>query len=672
MSNTEMNIFKDEILKKIREIETKFSKELSKKNLDININYENFNEKVTSILESNRLMIASITNQKLHFEKINKLEADTKKMSETLTTHEIRINNSLNEIKKMKFNYDKIISENLIIPAYIGPGSLYKSLGDFIINTIEEFKKFKEEKEHIRQSNNELKIKFDSMIKNMTSFVELNSSRSKAYADSKEKEYQLMIDAKLQKIDEKSIETNQHIYTNQIKFEEKLKEIGEKISVLTKDKNDTNSILKDKLEEIKEKEEEMDEKLQKAIKEVIELKRIKTELSEEMKSIYLKIEDLNKKTKLKVQDNKTNSNIFNINKKNNLNSFGNVIYNTNNNNNNIIKLNKEKKKEKISDLPNLSNINNLMTSNNIINKENKIFRNEKRESINDIDSRTEEEYKQIKTKPNIKEDKNTIENIFKKSTNNLTIRDLENRNFEINKNAIKIENNYLSPKPLGNNKMKIKEKLNEKSTYNLKFDSKENKKKYIFDTEIKDNYLDNLDKQKKKNVEFNNSKYKQIKYEYENLGKTGIEFYRNAINLNRKQNTSKAYKSFHKNDQNILIQINKVDKNLQSTKSELLNEKNEYITNLNNNLNIKNSPKKDTAIECNVINLNLLDLPDNKKENSTFYNDRQNSFELKNQNKKLSINDSNNKIRPTPLFGKTYNEFYKTKGNKKIFNGNQK
>ena len=220
MSNQELNLFKDEILKKIREVETKFYKELSKKNFEININYENFSEKVNSILESNRLMIESITNQKIHLEKINQLETNTHIMEDKLTTLDIRITNSLNEMKKMKFNYDKIISENLIIPAYIGPGSMYKSLGEFIIHSIEEFKQIKEQKENLNHTNLELKKKMDIMNKNLTNFVEFNTSRCKAYTDSKEKEYQLKLDDKFKKFDEKSIETNQHLYNNQLKFEE--------------------------------------------------------------------------------------------------------------------------------------------------------------------------------------------------------------------------------------------------------------------------------------------------------------------------------------------------------------------------------------------------------------------------------------------------------------------
>ena len=212
MSNQEMNIFKDEILSRIRELETKFFKELSKKKFEININYETFSDKLNSILESNRQMIESITNQKIHFEKINNLELNKKEIEEKLTTHDIRINNTLNEIRKMKFNYDKVISDNLIIPAYIGPGSMYKSLDEFIINSIEEFKKFKEEKEKIIDANTELKPKIDLMSKNLTNFVEFNASRCLVHADSKEKDYQLKLEEKFREFSEKSNEINQYIY----------------------------------------------------------------------------------------------------------------------------------------------------------------------------------------------------------------------------------------------------------------------------------------------------------------------------------------------------------------------------------------------------------------------------------------------------------------------------
>ena len=713
MSNNEMNEFKDEILKKIREMESKFFLELSKKNFAININYDNFNDKVNSILDSNKSMISSITNQKFNIDKIDKLELDIQKIDETLITHDIRINNTLNEIKKMKFNYDKIINENLIIPAYIGPGCEYKSLGDFIIIATEEFKKYKEEKDNLIQIKNDLKIKFDSLTKNMTNFIELNTSRNRAYTDSKEREYQIMIESKLQKLDEKTLETNQHIYSNQIKFEEQLKEIGDKLGRLTTNNNykynkiDINSTINGKLAEIKKKEDEMDVQLQKAIKEVNELKKIKQELTDQMKSIYLKVEDLNKNSKLKnIQQSKINKDLMDmINKKNNASSVGNIFNNKNNNNiiintnnntnkniksnnNYIIEINSEKPNEKNNDnnndnkknLPNVSNIINQSTPNSN-KKETKIYRNEKRDlSIKFMNSKTQEEKLLFNNnKSNYKEEKNEKETVFLKSTNNIFKKNVETKESDKKKEVIdasKNEKKIITPKVINNNEKIVKEKIKESLNKNIRLNynnkiSKERKKKMIFDTEVKENnnYLD-----KKINTEYKNRNIKQINSNNNSFRKKGIDYYGNSLNVNTIQNMNKPYKTMNKNYQNILIQTTKLDNSReentsQSQKNEIITDKNVSNTNFVNCYN-DNSSKKSNPIECNVVNLNLLNFPENKNSIIKVNSDRQYSFDLKNKNKKnlLKSKDINSQqIRLTnPYFSKTQSGFYNIKDTKDI------
>ena len=667
MPNKEMNLFKDEVLKKIRELETKFFKELSKKSFDISINYENFSEKVSSILESNRLMIESMTNQKLHLEKIKVLETNKKEIEDKLMTHEIKINNSLNEIKKMRFNYDKIISENLIIPAYIGPGSMYKSLGEFIISSIEEFKKFKEEKENIKNLNNQLKVKIDVMSKNLTNFVEFNSSRCKAYTDSKEKEYQLKLDDKFKIFDEKTLETNQHIYSNQIKFEEKLKEMGDKISEISKIKNkqekpEINLLLFDKFEEIKKKEEEMNKKLEKAIKEVKELKLMKKELKEQMKNIILKIDYLNNNSKVDF----SYQELYNMNKKTNLNSFGNIFYNTNNNNN-ITNLNEQKNKSqsKKNDLPNLSQLMNPFMTNKIDIKNN-IYRNEKLNSKYLYDSKTEEDNKQnimdIK-----KEEKNlnVNDNTFRKSVTNL----LTDANIKENEQKIftpRNENTFLSTKLTNyNNKIKIKEKIYEKSTKNLKLNSKDSSKKIIYEKKLKE---DNIDKQN--NINFESKKI--IKNNYEKLGKTSLDFYK-KFQTNH-EGVIKPFATTHKKKHNILVQTNKIGNNYNRLKDEFRDDVNyDENDNYTSIKNILNTEGNINAVECNVVNLNLLDLPKNKSNVPSLNDYIEKSFDLKNQNKKKNIKsvDSKRQIKVAQIFGKTTYIFYNKKENGKInSNGN--
>ena len=136
MSSKDMHLFKDEVLNKLRELETKFFNEVSKKNSDINLNLNTFNEKVNSIIESNSKMIAAVTSQKLNIEKIDQLDTSRKHMDEILTTHDVKISSMTSEIDKMRFKYDKMIGENLIIPGFIGVGCSFRNLREFIINSI--------------------------------------------------------------------------------------------------------------------------------------------------------------------------------------------------------------------------------------------------------------------------------------------------------------------------------------------------------------------------------------------------------------------------------------------------------------------------------------------------------------------------------------------------------
>ena len=433
MSDKELNLFKDEVLKQMREIEMKLYSEISKINSELNINYDNFSHKVNAILEKNNLIVESISSQKLHIEKINKLELKTKEIKEQLFTTDVRLNSSLEEIRKMKFNYDKIIYENLIIPAYIGPGCSYKSLGDFIINSIDEMKKFKYDKEVLKQEIKELKNKIDSVSKNISNFIEMNNARCRAYTDTREKEISLKIDEKFHQLDEKSMETNRKIYTNQILFDNKLKDIGDKISVLP-EKNNITQLINDKFEKIQVTEKEINDKMNINIHEVNELKNIKKELNEQIKKMHLKIEYLNRKM---------NSDYFNV-KKNNI-KAGNTFH---------------------------------ITNYNKINNKNRITNAFKVPSLCNYFSKTEEGINDNKIHSINNMNKNSKENTFRKSTNYLMKKDSDYKDLDKNSLTNKEENN--------NNRITIKEKMYQKSLNNLKLNMKQIKSNLFLNSSKKE------------------------------------------------------------------------------------------------------------------------------------------------------------------------------------------
>ena len=100
----EMNIFKEEVLQKIKEIETKLTSEITNKELALNADYQNFTSQINLLMNNNKEMISTIVSQKLKLEKVSELESFKNKVDSMLITHEIRIKNTTDEIGKIKTN----------------------------------------------------------------------------------------------------------------------------------------------------------------------------------------------------------------------------------------------------------------------------------------------------------------------------------------------------------------------------------------------------------------------------------------------------------------------------------------------------------------------------------------------------------------------------------------
>ena len=98
-------------------------------------------------------MVISLVNQKLKLDKIAELESFKNKVDDKIITHEVRINNNLDEILRIKLRYDKIISENLYVSGFIGGACQFKNLSEYLSYNISEVSKLKTEKESNKKRN---------------------------------------------------------------------------------------------------------------------------------------------------------------------------------------------------------------------------------------------------------------------------------------------------------------------------------------------------------------------------------------------------------------------------------------------------------------------------------------------------------------------------------------
>ena len=103
---------------------TELEKKIDKKCID-------YNSKMKEISSQVNQMTYSFSQQKINVEKISELEQSVSKLSNKITTHEIRINQISKEVSDFCVKYDKIFKENFNFPGLIGPFCKYKAISDF-------------------------------------------------------------------------------------------------------------------------------------------------------------------------------------------------------------------------------------------------------------------------------------------------------------------------------------------------------------------------------------------------------------------------------------------------------------------------------------------------------------------------------------------------------------
>ena len=561
MSINEINLFKNEIYLKIRELEKKFVSEITKKNSEIDSNFNIFNDKINIIMENNRKLIESITNEQLNFEKVKDLEKAIKSLNENLTTNKVKVVNLTNDVDRMRFRYDKLISDNLIIPGYIGPGCSYRNIGEYIVNSIIDITKLKEEKEIIRREDKELKSKVELMLRNMNTMVEHNSIKIRDYINTKDHELGVILDEKFKKYDEQTEESNQKVINSQNILDEKLKQvgkdIGKELEKFNNYKKDLNSLIDNKFEENEKIHDEINNKIYLLSLDIKEVKKMKKELNDQIKNLNSKIDSIIKSKSTKKSGGVlTNENINSVKNTNNSNNSNNNTCNINETQSNVSKMKSIDAKTR-NEFPNFNKKSKPLLPYNYINKTNnfpeKVLQNNNKENGNDI-----------KNNPNSLSEKKIImkENNFVQINKNLKVKDIErnpNKHLDFNEESTSVRLLKNMSKNATLNEQKISEKIIQKSLYNNKIDKKSftKDKKISVSTDIK-NFIKAMGTNLKKN------RFKLANFEYTKILSD------KGLSLSEDQN---------------FVKIKRKD----------------FKQSLNQN-NIK-------AIDCNVVNLNSQDVP---------------------------------------------------------------
>ena len=381
---------KEEHLQDLRELENKLVDQVNKKWCQIQDNNNSILERVTLMSDNNKEMFDSLALQKIKIDKISDYEPFKNKIEAMVTTHEIRINSIISDVLNLRTKYDKIISDNLTVPGFIGPACQFKSISDFLLNRIMEISKTKNEKEQIKSDVKECKIRVEGFVKNMVNLCDNSVLRCNEYTDNKEKNMKEYIKNSLENFEKKNLDMRAGLYDKQQKMFEQLQNDMKEFDELLMMKKDINQALESKLKEYEKKFVKMNEKIDEKEKEI-------RNLTKELKQSYKHINDM----KLTIKE---------------------ILFKETSNQMDIIKINSKFKKFNFIENPNnvnninSNNNNNTIETNNTIINDN-INNNLNTDNITTINSINNDNYINKKNSPPTKNAKipNTGINLFKES-----------------------------------------------------------------------------------------------------------------------------------------------------------------------------------------------------------------------------------------------------------------
>ena len=575
--------FKDDILKSVRDTQENIMKNIDLKLVEIIKKNKKLEDSLKYITESNKKLIENVTNKDVSLEKIKELEKFKNKVDSMLITHEIRINNNIEEIGSIRMKYDKAFIDNMLVPGYIGPSCQFKTIGDFVTYIMSEISKIKSDKEVMKNIFNEMKVKTDSVTRTILNLTESLIKRCNDYTNVQVTNTKKFIYEKLENIDEKerilnNIIKNFENSNNDIKINNKMEEmkkniisiIDEKYKELKKENeeklineiNKNNTILENNTQNI------FDNQIKDVKNNIIEIKQ-KIDFIEINKSNNLFLQNQNLPILLSLSQNNNNKLKEEINKNIKLN---NSIH--------LRKANQNELNENYIPNKTYSNINNMKTMNlfyklnNIENKNIDIQKNNNDKSLESfLNSEIDKENKK-------KEDKEIPNIILKNKESKI----LMNYNHKMIKNNNNRSNETNSTK---NNE----KRLNIKDIINIYSPTK---KDIISNESINLNNDINELKDKNKEVKENNNNNSNNRY---NNDMANIE--KNQINL-RKNIAKENYNGINiyniKENSNLKLN-NKILRNINNNKfNNDFNIKNENQVNKIDLLQIKNKENNGQSI----------------------------------------------------------------------------
>ena len=333
-SNNNETMTKGEFFKEINDFQEKWMKMLDMKELKIKKEITNIQENSSNLLQKSKILIDNYSTEKIKDSKLNELEAFKNKVNDMLLTHEIRINNNTKDLSNFTNKYEKIITENILVPGFVGPSCQFKTLSEYINYNISEVAKIKSEKDFVKKDQKESRAKLESFMKQMLLLNESTMTQTRELINGKQKDYILLIDGKMQPLNDKVFKFYETSLQLQSKVEKEIKGFKEDIGRILKLKEEIIEIIKEKeikfqiiLDEINNKVTNNIQNIEINKNEITEIKEKINKINDNYNKLNIRLNDISKEMN-NINNNisfKNNKNLDIRNSVSNFNSFMNKL-----------------------------------------------------------------------------------------------------------------------------------------------------------------------------------------------------------------------------------------------------------------------------------------------------------------------------------------------------------
>ena len=553
----EFLFFQNEILGDMKKLETKFSEKISQTTSFIETQVEKYENRIKDL--SNRFMfIAEQVEQHNETKKLEDLIQKTKlKLEESITKIDVKLNILDKDFNNACFKYDKIVSNNLIVPGLIGSSCPFDTLKPFIEYTNQKLSELIKAKDKQLIDSKKYKEKMETIISQNKTQFETAQNKMTEYCSHGFKQCDVICKDRMEIIEKRieslRLENGQHAYdlkqkTDELKIEwDKLDEMGNELQRKYKAEWSKYNDIVDKL----------NLKVERYKDEFFLIKKRFTELSDFIKDVRFRknLNEMNMNTT--INNTNTNENITireAATERREYKEMGDKI--------DFSK--KHRNKKHTYDIQNENKENdNLDPYSNYNSKNNHEENNEKKEKSNSnniVKSADIKEIKKIEQENNQNNQKNDLNNQIKKEIKHSKFYNenkLNDVDTNFNKRNINKKNNELIMNRSSEFNNNISSNIKNNTIESLP-EKKQDSKTKLLNTKINNNF----NQISNESNTYNNSKYNESNTNNTNIIHYNDNFNTNRININKKnKNVSKSCMVINNEQKNIRKNKSNEDKN---------------------------------------------------------------------------------------------------------------